>query len=138
MASGAIPYRVATDGRVEILLVTTSRSQRWSIPKGKEEPDLSLADNAAKEAFEEAGVVGEVTEESLGTFRVIKRRKSGNVTFKVWIYLLKVTEVHTVWPEMHLRRTKWVSCEVAASLVREPLLKKLCLELESMVFAESS
>lgn len=138
VASGAIPYRLAAEGKVEVLLVTTSRSKRWSIPKGKEEPHLSLADNAAKEAFEEAGVVGEIYEDALGMFRTVQRRKSGSVTLKVWVYLMKVTETLEVWPEMKLRKTKWVSCREAEELLSEPFLKKICRNLETIVFADAS
>lgn len=134
MASGAVPYRLDAEGRVEVLLVTTSRSRRWSIPKGKEEPHLSLAENAAKEAFEEAGAIGEIFEDSLGMFRVVQRRKSGSVTLKVWVYLMKVTETLEVWPEMKLRKTKWVSCAEAEEILREPFLKKICRNLETIVY----
>lgn len=135
VASGAIPYRIGAEGKVEILLVTTSRSKRWSIPKGKEEPNLSLAENAAKEAFEEAGVIGEVGAEPVGMYRIVKRRKSGSVTVKVWLYLLRVTETLEVWPEMKLRDTKWVSCQEAADQLRVPLLKQACRGLEAHLMA---
>ena len=38
-----------------MLLITSLNSKRWILPKGWPEPELGPADNAAREAFEEAG-----------------------------------------------------------------------------------
>jgi 8-oxo-dGTP pyrophosphatase MutT (NUDIX family) len=58
--SGAVPFRVR-DGTIEVLLITSLTSGRWIIPKGIIEPPLSSAASAAQEAFEEAGVRGELS-----------------------------------------------------------------------------
>jgi 8-oxo-dGTP pyrophosphatase MutT (NUDIX family) len=58
--SGAVPFRVR-DGTIEVLLITSLTSGRWIIPKGIIEPQLSSAASAAQEAFEEAGVRGELS-----------------------------------------------------------------------------
>jgi 8-oxo-dGTP pyrophosphatase MutT (NUDIX family) len=55
----ALCWRAHAKG-VEILLVTSLNSKRWILPKGWAEPDLSLPESAAREAFEEAGVTGQV------------------------------------------------------------------------------
>lgn len=57
LQSGVLPYRVRKSGKVEILLVATGHFGRWGIPKGHAEPQITLAANAVKEAFEEAGPV---------------------------------------------------------------------------------
>ena len=56
--SGVLAYRRHKKRGLEILLVKKPLSQNWGIPKGKLAAGLSLSDNAAKEAFEEAGVRG--------------------------------------------------------------------------------
>ena len=58
--SAVVPYRLVKN-EIEVLLITT-RKGRWIIPKGIIEPELSAAESAAKEALEEAGVKGEVSE----------------------------------------------------------------------------
>src|SRR5689334_19319612 len=73
LQSGVLAYKIGPHGKVQVLLVRTKRSKRWSIPKGKAESHLSLGDNAAKEAFEEAGVRGEVCGAAAGMFRAAKR-----------------------------------------------------------------
>ena len=40
------------NSQIEILLVTSLNSKRWILPKGWLEPELSAAENAAREAFE--------------------------------------------------------------------------------------
>ena len=123
-------YKLAPNGRVRILLVRTTRSKRWSIPKGKARSDLTLAANAAKEAFEEAGVKGEIAPQSAGMFRTAKRTWYGDAIIEIWVYLLKVTEQLKHWPEEGKRQTKWVSCQEAAQVLSEPLLVSLCHEID--------
>ncbi len=55
----AIPLRW-TNGRPEVLLVTTRGTGRWTIPKGWPLADSLGAECAAREAFEEGGVRGRV------------------------------------------------------------------------------
>jgi ADP-ribose pyrophosphatase YjhB (NUDIX family) len=126
LQSGALAYKVADNGKIRVLLVRTRRSKRWSIPKGQAEPELTLAANAAKEAFEEAGVKGEIDPQSLGMFRTTKRAWYGAAVLEIWVYLLRVTEQLEHWPEEDQRETKWVSCREAARVLHEPLLVELC------------
>ena len=126
LQSGAFAYKVGANGKVRILLVRTRRSKRWSIPKGQAEPDLTLAANAAKEAFEEAGVRGEIEPDSIGMFRTTKRAWYGEAILEIWVYRLRVTEQVEHWPEEDDREIKWVSCREAARVLHEPLLAELC------------
>ena len=57
---GALPYRICTDGSIEILLVTSRRTRRWVIPKGWKIKGKKPAKSAAQEALEEAGLKGSV------------------------------------------------------------------------------
>ena len=56
----AVCYRIGSQG-LEFLLVQT-RGGRWIFPKGGVEPGLTQAQSAALEAFEEAGVHGQIEE----------------------------------------------------------------------------
>ena len=53
--SGVIPV---LDNR--LVLITSRKSERWIIPKGYVEKGLSPSESAAKEAYEEAGLIGVV------------------------------------------------------------------------------
>src|SRR5437867_8741378 len=53
----ALPYRLSGRSR-EVMLVTSRETRRWIIPKGWPKKGKSPHHSAAREAFEEAGVVG--------------------------------------------------------------------------------
>jgi 8-oxo-dGTP pyrophosphatase MutT (NUDIX family) len=130
LEAGVLAYR-RNRGELEILLVNKKRSKKWGIPKGRVEPHLNFSELASKEAFEEAGVVGYVSANSVGMFRARKQNASGlsHQTIEVWVYLLEVTDTRSKWPEMHMRQTKWVSYKEAAQQLREPILAHLCYRL---------
>jgi 8-oxo-dGTP pyrophosphatase MutT (NUDIX family) len=130
LQSGVLPFRIDKRGRIRVLLVTTGPRGRWGIPKGTAEPELTLRQNAAKEAFEEAGISGTVAPYAAGSFRTTKRRGLAERFIEVWVYLLQVEDVAKEWPEKARRRTKWMKPEEAAEVLREPLLTRLCLELK--------
>jgi 8-oxo-dGTP pyrophosphatase MutT (NUDIX family) len=58
MQYGALPYRFTEAAALEVLIVTTRQSKRWIIPKGWPIKGLTPSKSAAREAFEEAGVIG--------------------------------------------------------------------------------
>ena len=90
---------------------------------------LSLADNAAKEAFEEAGVTGHVRQRAAGTYRAVKRVSGRQIVIEVCVFLLEVTGTARKWPEQGEREIKWCSPQEAIRLLREPLLIELCARL---------
>lgn len=118
--SGVIPYRII-EGKVEILLITTRKRQGWVIPKGGLCKGMSPHDSAAKEAWEEAGVLGRVTTEKFGNYQY---RKRGNI-YRVNLFLLPVEEILEDWPEATARERKWLEVNQAAELVKENSLKRI-------------
>src|SRR5206468_12254776 len=88
---GALPYRVKGRSRPEIMLVTSRETRRWIIPKGWPKKGKSPHRSAAREAFEEAGVVGSVGRRSVGSFSYEKRLKNGGtVECEVRVFPLQV------------------------------------------------
>ena len=75
----ALPYRPTGASGTEVMLVTSRGRQRWIIPKGWPHSGRAPCDSAAREAFEEAGILGEVGRRSVGSFRYKKRLKKGRV-----------------------------------------------------------
>lgn len=102
-----------------MLLITSVRRGRWIIPKGVVERDLTPAESALKEAWEEAGVSGKISGESIGTYQY---RKWGG-TCTVTVFLLQVSEEKKDWPERKQRHRRWVSLKKAVKLLEEPDLK---------------
>jgi phosphohistidine phosphatase len=124
--SAVIPYRLR-DGEPEILLVSSRKNKRWVVPKGIREPELSSAESAAKEAWEEAGARGHVDPEPLGQYQY---PKWGGVC-SVDVFPMRVSDLaeDEHWEESH-RMRKWVTPKTAAKLLKEPRLKDLVRQLE--------
>ncbi len=101
--SAVVPYRVR-DGMIEILLITSRRRKRWIVPKGIVEPDLSPSESAVREAWEEAGIEGEVATEPLGMYTYTKWGDVCTVT----VYPMRVEVELASWPE-EFRDREWVS-----------------------------
>lgn len=126
---GAVCWRLHR-GKVEVLLVTSRDTGRWIIPKGWPISGLTPADTAAREAWEEAGVQGEVLEAGLGAFgyaKVLDSRRS--VPCSVEVFGLRVAKLRDKFPERKERRRKWFGVEKAARKVAEPELRALLLSL---------
>jgi len=56
----ALPCRVGEDGSCQVMLLTSRETQRWVIPKGWPMKDRKPSEVAAREVFEEAGLIGRV------------------------------------------------------------------------------
>ena len=115
---GDLPYRLR-DGsrRPQFMLITSRENQRWVIPKGWPKKGKSPRTSAAREAFEEAGVMGAVAKRAVGSFSYHKRLKSGAVV---------LCDVH-VFP-LEVRR-QWLSPSQAAEKVDEPMLGQIIRRL---------
>jgi 8-oxo-dGTP pyrophosphatase MutT (NUDIX family) len=104
-----------------IVLITARSSGRWIIPKGYIEKGMSPAESAAKEAWEEAGVIGNVRHEEIGAYSY--RRPSG--IFSVTVYPLEVESVLDRWDEMHVRQRRLVTPSEALELIGHKELRSL-------------
>ena len=126
--SGVLAYRRGAAG-VEVVLITSRRRRRWVIPKGVVERGLSPAESAAKEALEEAGVIGAVDPESVGRYQY---RKWGG-TCTVEVFLLEVREARQEWAEAEFRERQWLSPSQASRRVEEPALRELLRSLPELI-----
>jgi 8-oxo-dGTP pyrophosphatase MutT (NUDIX family) len=108
------------------MLVTSRETRRWIIPKGWPKKGKSARRSAAREAFEEAGVVGAVGRRPVGSFSYKKRLKNGkSIRCKVRVFPLEVKRQKKEWPEKQERRIKWLSAPKAAAKVKDPALCKI-------------
>lgn len=121
----ALPVRREADGSVRVLLVTSRETGRWVIPKGWPWPDSEDCVAAAQEAHEEAGVLGRVQSQPLGSFVYEKRRSSGPELVRADVYMLEVTSLLDSWPEQEERRRAWFTVEDAANVVSDHELRDL-------------
>lgn len=118
--SGVIPYRVR-NGKIEVLLISNCRRQHWVIPKGGISKAMTPPDSAAKEAWEEAGVIGQVDANQIGTYNYQKRGD----TYRVEVFLLPVKTVLSDWPEASFRKRQWLSVTKAVKRVEQAELKRI-------------
>jgi len=87
--AAACAYRRSGE-RLEVRLVRTSDGARWTLPKGRQERGETLAQTAAREASEEAGVTGVVGDEPLIEYRHAPSRHHGRSDDRVAAFLLAV------------------------------------------------
>lgn len=121
----ALCYRKGEAGR-EILLVTSSTG-RWILPKGWPISGLKPGQAAMVEAWEEAGVrKGKVARKPLGAFMGSKFSVSGDEEpCLTEVYAVKVEKTLDVYPEADKRDRVWVSLEQAQGMVLEDGLRAI-------------
>ena len=121
----ALCYRVL-DGKTQVLLVTSRGTGRWIIPKGWPEHGKTPVESALTEAWEEAGVKGDVTGECLGLFSYQKNiEDQDDLPCVAMVYPVAVKSLAAKYPEKSERKRRWMSPKKAASRVDEPELARL-------------
>ena len=116
----ALPWRHGETG-VEVMMITSRETRRWVIPKGGRMVGKTDPQAAAQEAYEEAGVQGEMRDAVIGHFRYDKRLKTGALqACVVAVYPLEVLIQLGAWPEDQQRHRRWMVQAEAADAVHEP------------------
>lgn len=116
LQAAALPIR---DGR--ICMVTSRRKTRWVVPKGRIDRGHTPPQAAATEAWEEAGLVGDVRPESVGSYHYEKLGR----THVVSVFVMDVTVEHPTWPECRERTREWVTVAEALERIEEPGLRAI-------------
>jgi 8-oxo-dGTP pyrophosphatase MutT (NUDIX family) len=117
--AGAIPI---SGGK--ICVVSSRSGKRWVVPKGCMETGKTAAEIALQEAWEEAGLVGVLQPEPLGSYFYEK----AGFTCHVTVFLMNVTDVAEDWPERDMRQRCWVSVTQALSRIEDTGLRELIRE----------
>jgi 8-oxo-dGTP pyrophosphatase MutT (NUDIX family) len=118
--SAAIPLRAG-----QVCLVTSRSRKRWVIPKGNLEPGTTAGEIALQEAWEEAGLVGVLQPEPIGTYVYDK----AGFTCHVTVFVMNVTDVASDWPERGVRERCWLSPGQAMGRLEERTLRELVREV---------
>ena len=109
--AAALPVR---NGRV--CLVTSSNGKRWVIPKGLIDPGQTAGETALQEAWEEAGLVGVLQTDPLGSYLYDKWCGTCHVT----VFLMQVTGAAPDFPERDLRQRTWLTPASALERIEDP------------------
>ena len=123
---GAIPYRVV-DNEVVFLMITSRRSANWVFPKGSLKAGQSPQEAAAMEAFEEAGVRGEVADQPVGAYLHPRNNKPDSVV-RVELFPMLVTEQLDAWPEEAERFRHWALLPQVRSLMASRHASRIATE----------
>ena len=121
----ALPYRLMGRSRTEVMLVTSRDTRRWIIPKGWPMPGMTLAEAAAQEAFEEAGVRGPVDPQPLGDFRHEKNVGPADIEVRIVVHAMSVEQELVDYPEARSRERRWFSIAEAVEAVGSAKLGRL-------------
>ncbi len=133
-SAGGVIYRVMEDGVYEVKLITT-KSWRWSLPKGKLEINETIEACAIRECKEEAGVDVAI-ECFLGC--VEWKLKSGDFK-QVHIYLMKAIKDGQVNdPDKEILNAEWKTLDEAISLVDFPPMRKMLIYAVRSLHAEKA
>src|SRR4051794_20396186 len=98
--AAALPLR-----RGRVCLITSRNGKRQVIPKGWIDAGQTAGETALQEAWEEAGLVGALEREPIGSYLY---EKEGH-TYHVTVFVMNVTSVAQDWPERSFRERSWVS-----------------------------
>ena len=123
---GVLPYRTSDAGHIELMLITSRSTRRWVIPRGNPIGGLPPHLSAAREAYEEAGIIGHISEDAIGSYKYLKRLKGGGMRpTQVHVFPLAFAMQLGEWAESHQRDTRWFNLKKATTAVEERGLRRL-------------
>ena len=110
-------------------LISTSSGKHLTIPKGLIDPGLTVMETVHNEAWEEAGIEGEVLMPPVGIYRFAKW---GGIC-EVQVFAMRVRRLLNAWPEAPMRRRSWMDYRQAADRVKHRDLGSLILKVPERV-----
>ncbi|XP_065854818.1 nudix hydrolase 12, mitochondrial-like [Euphorbia lathyris] len=128
LVAGCIPYKRVEDKtcraeeRLLVLMISTPKRNDLVFPKGGWEDDESLTEAACREAYEEAGVQGVISEIPLGVWE-FRSKSNENSSSKVgcckgYMFALQVTQELHQWPGLSNYNRIWVEIDKAFEVCR--------------------
>ncbi len=130
LRSGTVPYLVEDDGTVRVMLVTPSGGGAWMLPKGNIEKNMTTYESAAKEAFEEAGVIGTCDPVMLGAYKFKQSQF-------VQIFPLRITRILDQWEETEKRSRFLFKLEKAERIVDSEDIRSVLRKLRDYLAKQS-
>lgn len=129
--SGSAPY-IVYGSEIRVMLVTPSAGGGWILPKGNIAKRLDTLKSAAKEAFEEAGVVGECENNVLG---IININKTPVDIASVRIYPLAIERILPRWEEEGVRARRLFQIDHAIRIMKTEESAEVLRNLKKLVLS---
>jgi 8-oxo-dGTP pyrophosphatase MutT (NUDIX family) len=124
---GALPYTIL-DGQLVVLLITSRGRGKWIFPKGGLIEGMTPWQSAAHEAYEEAGVEGDIEEKPIGRyFLPVTAERPQPV--EVDVFPLRVTGQREDWKEQGSRYRHWAVLAEARRLITHDGLAEIAVTL---------
>lgn len=127
--SGVVPF-IIKNNKVKFLIITNTRKSKWMFPKGIVEKNMTHEESAGLEAFEEAGIMGEVIKKKIGSYDLVKY----GAHCKVDMYPMIVEKILKRWPEKNIRDRRWVSPAKIKDYLKDKQLLKIVKKFNSLHF----
>jgi 8-oxo-dGTP pyrophosphatase MutT (NUDIX family) len=118
--AAVVPLRRGNGG-LEMCLIRRRGGRKWGVPKGFVDRGQTIEEAALNEAFEEAGLRGEILGDAIGTYHY---RKWGAL-LAVTVHLMNVLEEDVEWMEMSFRARGWFSIREAELLLADHPIRPL-------------
>ena len=129
----ALPVMYDATGTLRVMLVASRETKRLIIPKGWSKKGHKDCRAAAIEAQEEAGLIGKVQPNPIGSYTYWKRFQDRSVLCKVKVFPLEVTGQLVDWPEKGQREGIWLLADDAVEAVGEPGLVTIIRDLPNFI-----
>ena len=114
-----VPFRGQQE-QLEVCLITSISKGRWIFPKGIIDAGETREEAALKEAWEEAGLRGQIVGEPLGRYEDFKWGRPLDVA----VVMMEVADWEDRWPEADVRERQWATADDAASLLSKRVLRE--------------
>lgn len=120
--SGLVRQAAVVPVRNGLVCLVSSRSgKRWVVPKGSIEPGKSAGEIGLQEAWEEAGLVGLLNPEPLGSYVY---EKDASVCHVI-VFLMNVTGTMDAYPEVGMRQRVWLPGAQAVGRIEDAGLREI-------------
>lgn len=118
--------------RLQIMLVTNKKQTRWILPKGQPEHKQLDVEVALDEAYEEAGIIGQM-DDTPGTV-LYYTSSTGDV--ELHVYRMQIGDLIADWPEQKIRQREMVDIDVALLMIRKHALRSGIKEISQEILNE--
>ena len=112
----ALPWRMNAEGRLEVMLIGSRCGNLWTAASAASSKARTPLQSAERAAFQEAGVIGRVGFEPIGSYSRVQPEKDGSrELWHVTVFGIHVLGTLVSWPHERKRRRGWWTWDEACN-----------------------